>query len=385
MRFSAILLLVLLVLTPPGLVLAQTATLNGLNLAEPLAQTGCNTSGTVFTTLNLQKWHAYTFFWVGTQMAPADLSLRFCDNNGDVLADQGDDAIILRGSLALNHEVDGFLALEDLSGVTVRLNSAETLQPGDYVLRHWTFESSVGERDYPFPSGYTLVTACGNETNDRNGVAVNLQRNRAYEFVGNEFVSQLAICEQLGQSYIVPPTHPNALRQSDETVHVFHVRTSADQNAANATNAIFTLTTYAPGDVHYPGMEEDTTPPPETPTESVVDDEHFATLGSMAQLHYVVLPDGIHAVDVYAVSDEGRGDQILRVDQVQVDGVSSGLVLATGDDRLVVSVSSADIVTFAMGPDDEGRVYYLEMDEGLAGPVSASSSRQGGPPGEDWS
>jgi len=141
----------------------------------------------------------------------------------------------------------------------------------------------------------------------------------------------------------------------------------------------------SPGDVHYPGMEEDTTPPPEAPTESVVDDEHFATLGSMAQLHYVVLPDGIHAVDVYAVSDEGRGDQILRVDQVQVDGVSSGLVIATGDDRLVVSVSSADIVTFAMGPDDDGRVYYLEMDEGLAGPVSASSSRQGGPPGEDWS
>ncbi len=386
MRFSAILLLVLLVLTPTGLVLAQTDTLNGLTLAEPLAQTGCNTAGTVFTTLNLQKWHAYTFFWVGTQMPPADLSLRFCDVNGNVLADQGDNASILRGSLALDHEVDGFLALEDLSGVTVRLNSDETLELGDYVMRHWTFESSIGEQAYRFPAGYTLVTACGNETNDRNGVAVDLQAGRAYEFTGNEFVSELAICEQSGQSYIIPQTHANALRENDETAHVFHVRTSADQNPANPADAVFTLTTHTPGDVIYPGMmEEDTTPQPVTPSEPVVDDEHFATLGSMAQLHYVELPDGINAVDVYSVSDEGRGEQILRVDQVQVDGVVSGLVVATGDDRLVVSVSSADIITFAMGPDDEGRVYYLEMDEGLAGPISASSSRQGSPPGEAWS
>ncbi|MCY4526313.1 MAG: hypothetical protein OXB89_06870 [Anaerolineaceae bacterium] len=386
MRFSAILLLVLLVLTPTGLVLAQTATLNGLTLAEALDQTGCDTAGTVFTVLDLQKWHAYTFFWVGTQMPPADLSLRFCDVNGKVLADRGDDAGILRGSLTLDHEVDGFLALQDLSGVTVRLNSDETLQPGDYVMRHWIFESRAREQDYRFPAGYTLVTACGNETNDRNGVAVDLQGGHAYEFVGNEFVSELVICEQSGQSYVVPQTHPNALRESEERVHVFHARTSADQNPANPADAVFTLIAHTPGDVNYSGMmEEDTTPVPETPAEPVVDDEHFATLGSMAQLHYVELPDGIHGVDVYSVGDEGRGEQILRVDQVQVDGVASGLVVATGDDRLAVSVSSTDIITFAMGPDDEGRVYYLEMDEGLAGPVSATSNRQGGPPGENWS
>ncbi len=385
MRFSAILLFVLLVLTAPGPALAQSATLSGLTLAEPLDQTGCSTSGTVFTTLDLQKWNAYSFFWVGTQMVPTELSLRFCDSDGNPLTDEGDGASILREGLTTINEVDAFVALEDLNGVTVRLHSDGTLEPGDYVMRHWTFERSSGEQDYRFPVGYTLVTACGNETNDRNGVAVDLQRGHAYEFAGNAYVSKLAVCEQLGQSYIVPSTDPTALRQQDDTVHVFHVRTAADQEAVNTSDANFTLTTYSPGEVSYPGMEQDTVTQSGSPSGPAVADGHFATLGTMAQLFYVVLPDGTEAVDVYGVTDQGRGDQLLRVDQLQVDGVDSGLVVATGDDRLVVSVSSTDIITFAMGPDIEGRVYYLEMDEGLAGPVSATSSRRGDPPGEAWS
>ncbi|MCY3718210.1 MAG: hypothetical protein OXG07_01475 [Anaerolineaceae bacterium] len=385
MRFSATLLLVLFVLSAPGAALAQSATLSGLTLEEPLEQTGCGTSGTVFTTLDLQKWNTYTFFWVGTQMAPADLSLRFCDSDGNLLTDEGDSASILREALTIDSEVDAFLALEDMSGVTVRLDSGGTLQPGDYVMRHWIFESSTGERNYRFPAGYTLVTACGNETNDRNGVAVELQSGHAYEFAGNETVSQLAICEHSGQSYVVPSTDPGALRQEDDTVHVFHVRTSAGQEAANTSDANFTLIKYTLGDVSYPVMERDPVPLPVVPTEPAATGEHFATLGSMARLYHVTLPDGTDAVDVYSIIDQGRGVQILRVDQVQVDGVDSGLVIATGDDRLIVTVSSTDIITFAMGPDDEGRVYYLEMDEGLAGPVSASSNRQGDPPGLAWS
>lgn len=383
MRFSATLLLVLLVLTAPVPALAQSATLSGLTLAEPLDETGCNATRNVFATLNLQKWNTYTFFWVGTEMAPTDLSLRFCDGDGNALGDEGEDARIMRQGLALEDEVDGFLALEDLNGVTVRLDSAGTLQPGDYVLRHWTFESSVGERDYAFPAGYTLVTACGNETNDRNGVAVDLLGGHAYEFTGSDSVSQLAVCQQLGQGYVVPSTDPGALRRQDDTVHVFHARTTPEQEVAEGTVAYFTLTTYTPGAVNYPVGEEETRPL--TPAGPVVADDHFASLGSMARLHYVALPDDVSAVDVYSVSGTGRGEQLLRVDQLQVDEVESGLVLATGDDRLVVSVSSSDIITFAMGPDADGRVYYLEMDEGLAGPVSASSSRQGGPPGEAWS
>ncbi|MDE0609057.1 MAG: hypothetical protein OXH77_03975 [Anaerolineaceae bacterium] len=385
MRFSAILLPVLLVLSAPGAALAQSTTLSGLTLEEPLEQTGCSTSGTVFTTLDLQKWNTYTFFWVGTQMAAADLSLRFCDSDGNLLTDEGDSASIQREGLTIDSEVDAFLALEDMSGVTVRLDSGGTLQPGDYVMRHWIFESSTGEQNYRFPAGYTLVTACGNETNDRNGVAVDLQSGHAYDFAGNEIVSQLAICEQLGQSYVVPSTDPRALRQEDGTVYVFQVRTAADQEAANTSEANFTLITYTLGDVSYPVMERDPVPLPVVPTEPAATGEHFATLGSMARLYRVTLPDGTDAVDVYSIIDQGRGVRILRVDQVQVDGVDSGLVITTGNDRLVVTVSSTDIITFAMGPDDEGRVYYLEMDEGLAGPVSASSNRQGDPPGLAWS
>ena len=385
MRFSATLLLVLLVLSAPGAALAQSATLSGLTLSAPLEQTGCGTPGTVFTTLDLQKWNTYTFFWVGTQMVPADLSLRFCDGDGNVLTDEGEGASILREGVTTDSEVDAFLALEDMSGVTVRLDSDGTLQPGDYVMRHWIFESSAAERDYRFPAGYTLVTACGNETNDRNGVAVDLQRGHAYEFAGNETVSQLAICEQSGQSYVIPATDPGALRQEDETVHVFHVRTAAGQEAANTSEASFTLITYTLADVSYPVMERDTVPLPVIPTEPAATGEHFATLGSMARLYRVTLSDGTDAVDVYSIIEQGRGVQLLRVDQLQVDGVDSGLVIATGDDRLVVTVSSTDIITFAMGPDDEGRVYFLEMDEGLAGPVSATSNRQGDPPGRAWS
>lgn len=388
-----------------NLALAQTAEVHRLTIVTSPGQSGCSNSGTTLATLDLRKWDSYTFFWVGAVMSPEMLSLAFCDSSGAALAATGDDASILRSALTLEHEVDGFIALKDLNGVTVRLNSPDTLLPGDYVMRHWSFPRQVEERRFQFPTGHTLVTACGNETSDSNGVAVELFAGDANEFAGNSLVEHLAVCERSGLSYVNPVTPTEFPRQGDGVVHVFHARgpvAAAAQATGDAGSngsgqasdgPAFTVTSFTPGNVRYPAVEEPENEPGEEPEEEpgagrdtqVVTSEHFADLGTLAQLFHVTLLDGTAAVDIHELDADGSTVRILRVDQDQVDAVDSGLIVATDDNRLVVSVSSLDIITFAMGPDDEGRVHYLEMDEGLAGPVSATSSRSGDPPGEAWS
>ena len=88
---------------------------------------------------------------------------------------------------------------------------------------------------------------------------------------------------------------------------------------------------------------------------------------------------------MYSINSGGSGTLLLSVNQSQVDAVDSGLVASTSDNRLIVKVSSHDIITFSMGPDDEGKVYNIEMDEGLDGPVSGTSVTRGGPPGDAYS
>ena len=400
-RIAPVMVVLSLLTGLTNLALAQTAEVHSLTIVTSPERSGCSASGTTLATFNLRKWDSHTFFWVGTVMLPERLSLAFCDSSGTALVSTGDGASILRNTLALDHEVDGFIALKDLDEVTVRLNSTATLLPGDYVMRHWSFPRQVEERLFQFPAGYTLVTACGNETSDNNGVAVELFAGEANEFAGNSLVDHLTVCERSGLSYINPVTPPELPRQGDGIVHVFHARgpvaAAAQATGDSESNGsdqesdapAFTVTSFTPGDVRYPGGEEPAESPGEEP-EAVMEAQiatgwHFANLGALAQLFHVTLSDGTAAVDVREINADGSTTQLLRVDQDQVDAVDAGLIVVTDDDRLVVSVSSMDIITFAMGPDDEGRVHYLEMDEGLAGPVSATSSRRGSPPGEAWS
>ncbi len=400
-RITPVMVVLSLLAGLTNLAQAQTAEVHQLTVITSPEQSGCFSDDATLATLDLRKWDAHTFFWVGAVMSPASLSLAFCDSSGNPLAATGDDASLLRSALTLDDEVDGFVALKDLNGVTVRLNSPDTLLPGDYVLRHWSFPRQVEERLFQFPAGYTLVTACGNETSDSNGVAVELFAGDANEFAGNSLVEHLAVCERSGLGYVSPATPPGAPRQANGVVHVFHARgpvaavaqatddAGSDGSGQASDGPAFTVTSFTPGNVHYPGVEEPEVEPEEEPEVATdarpVTSRHFANLGALAQLFYVTLLDGTAAVDIHELDADGNTVRILRVDQNQVDAVSSGLIVATADNRLAVSVSSLDIITFAMGPDDEGRVHYLEMDEGLTGPVSATSSRRGAPPGEAWS
>ena len=367
----------------------------------------CAADGNTILTLNLYKWSTYTFFWVGTVVSPEELSLDFCDGAGNELVAEGADAVISREGLELVDEVDGFRALDNLAGVSVQLSStSEELTPGEYSLRQWTFERDVEERIYLFPEGHTAVTACGNGTSDSNGVQVILYSGEANEFNGNVHVEALAICEKDGLSYVTPATPAEGLRQADGVVYVFEANASA-QAAAQAdggagftttgpdtvSGPAFTVTAYTPGAIHYPGQPESPTDEESTDeettdeetTDTLATGQHFALLGSLGALYKVTLNDGTAAMEVHSINSGGTSALLLRVDQSQVDEVDSGLVAATNDNRLIVKVSSHDIITFSMGPDDEGKVYNIEMDEGLAGPVSGTSFTRGGPPGDAYS
>lgn len=404
-RIAPVMVVLSLLTGLTSLAQAQTAEVHHLTVITSPQQSGCSGDDATLATLDLRKWDAHTFFWVGAVMSLENLSLAFCDSAGQSLVSTGDGASIMRTGLTLNAEVDGFIALQDLDGVTVRLNSPDTLLPGDYVMRHWSFPRRVEERLFQFPAGYTLVTACGNETGDGNGVAVELFAGEVNEFAGNSRVDHLVICERSGLSYVSPVIPPEAPRQDNGIVHVFHAR-GPDAAAAQATDAggsdgsgqasdspAFTVTSFTPGNVRYPVEGEPEQAPDERPGREpqaqtdarITTGRHFATLGTLARLFHVTLLDGTDAVDIREINADGSTTQLLRVDQGQVDAVDSGLIFATADNRLAVSVSSLDIITFAMGPDDAGRVHYLEMDEGLAGPVSATSSRRASPPGEAWS
>ncbi len=418
-RFAIILGTLALLAGFAGQAFAQYSDVNTLTIDTPPDAPGCDTESSAILTLSLKKWSTYTFFWVGTAVPPGQLSLEFCDNAGNALVATGTDADLTREGLAPGSEADGFRALDDIAAVTVHLSPTGAFVAGQYTLRNWIFEREVEERIYVFPEEATTVTACGNGTSDDNGVLVELSGGQAHEFIGNDHVVALAICEKDGLSYVNPVNAPGALRDADGEVHVFQAEIPATASAAagapvsvrrSATEAdpAFTVIAYTPGKTTYPGVEvtptvqdpatpEETTPEETTSEETAPEEttpeviapidrgQSFATLGTLASLHRATLEDGTAAVDVYNLESAGTGVFPLRVTQIQVDAVDPGLVLATSDNRLIVKVSSHDIITFSMGPDADGKVYNLEMDEGLAGPVSASSTTRGGPPGEAYS
>ena len=367
----------------------------------------CATAGSTILTLDLSKWSVYTFFWVGTEVSPENLSLQYCDSADTALVDEGANAVISREGLELEDEVDGFRAVENLGGVSVQVSATSgVLTPGEYILRHWIFERDVEERIYLFPEGHVAVTACGNGTSDSNGVQVILYSGEANEFAGNVHVDALAICEKDGLSYVNPATPAEDLREADGVVYVFEANAVAQAAAqadggsgltttgpATVSGPAFTVTAYTPGAILYSGQPETPTDEESTDEESTDEEstgtgatgQHFALLGSLGALYKVTLDDGTAGVEVYSIDSGGSGTLLLSVDQSQVDAVDSGLVASTSDNRLIVKVSSHDIITFSMGPDDEGKVYNIEMDEGLAGPVSGTSFTRGGPPGDAYS
>ena len=379
-RFMRVLPALVLIAIVAGHAAAQSDGLTTLLVETGSTAQPCSEGNVTIMTLDLAKWSAYTFFWVGTQISPDQLSLTFCDNAGRALVAEGANAAITRAGLELVAEADGFWALDDIPGVSVRLSSSGELAPGAYTLRHWTFERSLEQRTYPFTDDHRPVVACGNDTGNWNAVRVWLSAGFAHDFIGNEHEPLLAVCEKVGQSYINPTTPPDTLLEADAEVYVFRIwppdgsaPTPADLGPA------FTVTAYTPGEINYPWDLET-----QASFDKIDHDQRFATLGSLASLFRVIQEDGSLAVDVYGAGARYTAERMLRVSQADIDAQASGLVAATEDDRLIVKRSSRNIVTFSMGPDADGMVHHLEMDEGLAGPVSGTSATADGPPGEAY-
>lgn len=72
----------------------------------------------------------------------------------------------------------------------------------------------------------------------------------------------------------------------------------------------------------------------------------------------------------------------LRVTQTDVDNTANGnRIASTSDGRIAAFVESDGNITFAMGPNDEGKVHHVTLQDDLNGAVISTIDRIGGPPG----
>ena len=107
----------------------------------------------------------------------------------------------------------------------------------------------------------------------------------------------------------------------------------------------------------------------------------FQNLGAIGRLCRVT-GTTMSTIDVYGIAADSTGTFLLRVTQAEVDNSGYGtMVKSTADDRLAVFVEQDGNVTFAMGPNDEGKVHHVTLQDNLGGAVISTIDRIGGPPG----
>ena len=107
----------------------------------------------------------------------------------------------------------------------------------------------------------------------------------------------------------------------------------------------------------------------------------FQNLGAIGRLCRVT-GTAMSTIDVYGIAADSTGTFLLRVTQAEVDNSGHGtMVKSTADGRLAVFVEPDGNVTFAMGPNDEGKVHHVTLQDDLGGAVISTIDRIGGPPG----
>ena len=107
----------------------------------------------------------------------------------------------------------------------------------------------------------------------------------------------------------------------------------------------------------------------------------FQNLGAIGRLCRVSGAT-VSTIDVYGIAADSTGTFLLRVTQTEVDNSERGtMVKSTADGRLAVFVEPDGNVTFAMGPNDEGKVHHVTLQDGLGGAVISTIDRFSGPPG----
>lgn len=94
------------------------------------------------------------------------------------------------------------------------------------------------------------------------------------------------------------------------------------------------------------------------------------------------IPGPNPAIEVWGTQHHERGRHLLRVTQAQVDNIAPGnFVAGTADGRVAVHVEPDGHVTISMGPDHEGKVHHVTLENTLFGRALDKLARHGGPPG----
>ncbi len=117
------------------------------------------------------------------------------------------------------------------------------------------------------------------------------------------------------------------------------------------------------------------------PTATPVTDDCFQNLGAIGRLCRVA-GTSVTTIDVYRIESDSTGTFRLRVTQTDVDYTENGNEIAsTSDGRVAAFVEDDGNVTFAMGPNNEGKVHHVTLQDDLNGAVVSTVDRVGGPPG----
>lgn len=106
--------------------------------------------------------------------------------------------------------------------------------------------------------------------------------------------------------------------------------------------------------------------------------QRLGAIGLLCRAHNHPVP----AIEVWGVTPDSSGYFILRVTQPMVDATPGGqLVASSPDGRVGVRVWPNRDISFAMGPNFEGKVHHVTLAGGLNGKVIGTVDSFTGPPG----
>ncbi len=120
---------------------------------------------------------------------------------------------------------------------------------------------------------------------------------------------------------------------------------------------------------------------PSAAAPTAVPDDCFQNLGAIGRLCRIGEAD-VATIDVYGIEADSTGTFLLRVTQTEIDAVEGGNQVASSEDgRVAVHKELDGNITFSMGPNAEGKVHHVVLQDDLNGNVISTIDRTGGPPG----
>ena len=106
----------------------------------------------------------------------------------------------------------------------------------------------------------------------------------------------------------------------------------------------------------------------------------FQSLGGIGLICRAPEPELM--LDIYGITPEREANLLLQVTQTEVDTVTLGsFVSQTEDGRLAIRRGQDSHIIISMGPNNEGQVHHVILEDDLKGRVIGTSFTIGGPPG----